>query len=69
MEELIVKALELAGYAVQPTVENLRQCFLDYVDAGVFRDLHVEQAQDEIAHGEIGVKQMAKALIRYCKGG
>lgn len=69
MEELIVKALELAGYAVQPTVENLRQCFLDYVDSGVWHNLDLQQAQDEIAHGEIGVKQMAKALIRYCKGG
>lgn len=67
MEELIARALEVAGYGVAPTIENLRECFLDYVDSGVWRDLGLEDAEEGVRSGEITVKQICKALIRYCR--
>lgn len=64
-----MKALEVAGYAVKPTVENLVSCFKDYVDAGVWHNLHLDE--DAVYHdnGEElnDVKSMARSLIRYCR--
>lgn len=62
---LIRRALYLAGYWDSPvTPESLRECFRDYVSAGVWRDLCVEDLEDE---DEWSIEEMARGLIRYCK--
>lgn len=69
MEELIVKALELAGYTVKPTVDNLVECFKDYVDTGMFSNLYLEGGKVYFENGEEldSWRTMAKGLIRYCR--
>lgn len=57
-EKLIRRALDHAGYNGEPaTTESLINCFTDYVDAGVWSDLTL----DDI--GELSVLDMARALI------
>jgi hypothetical protein len=36
MEELIQKVLHHCGYNSEPTIESLTECFLDYIDHGIF---------------------------------
>ena len=44
---LFERALLLAGYEhEQPTMENVRNCLLDYVDAGVFSNMTREDVED-----------------------
>ena len=64
MTNLIQKALTKAGYDSQPTESNLTECFLDYVDSGVFADLTYDEAEDMIEEGEITVNDMCRALMR-----
>ena len=63
MRELIQKALNRCGYDGDPTEENLVNCFLDYVDSGVFGNLDLDQAKDLIEDGEITLKMMCSNLI------
>lgn len=65
MNNLIQKALDKAGYDSEPTESNLIECFLDYVDSGVFADLTSEEAKEMITNEELTIKQMCNALIRY----
>lgn len=58
MDELIKKALEKSGYDSEPTEENLIDCFRDYVAAGVWRNISIEDVED------ISVEEMCTALIK-----
>lgn len=58
MTTLIRQALTAAGYDDPPTEHNLRQCFADYVDAGVFADVSLDECD------EIPTERMCRALIR-----
>lgn len=64
MKELITMALAAAGYEGPPTPESLTECFMDYVAAGVWRDLDSEEAQDMIGAAEITPTDMCRALIK-----
>lgn len=47
MESLIRKALDAAGYIHEPaTEEALRECFADYVDAGFWSNVDIEDIAD-----------------------
>lgn len=54
MQEMIQTALNKAGYIdMEPTEANLRECFSDYVDSGIWSnisydddDLHEHSVQD-----------------------
>lgn len=61
---LIQKALNHCGYQGEPTAENLKDCFLDYVDAGCFANLTEDEAVDLIDDGEITVQDMVKNLLK-----
>lgn len=57
-DEKIRRALDHAGYThVQATPENLIECFRDYVDAGTWRDLTLEDIE------YITLNEMCRALI------
>lgn len=59
MEHLIKRALDNAGYQdCEINENNLVECFTDYVDSGVWRDIEMEDVED------LTVDQMCKALIR-----
>ena len=65
MKELIRKTLDHCGYTEDAaTEENLFNCFLDYVDSGIFHDLDVEEAKDLIDSGEISLKLMCYNLLK-----
>ena len=64
MTNLIQQALSKAGYDSQPTESNLVECFLDYVDSGIFSNLTSDEAEDMITDGEITVNDMCRALMR-----
>jgi hypothetical protein len=64
MKELIQKVLDHCGYEGEPTEELLEECFLDYVADGVFGNLTLEEAIDDIASGEITLKQMCYNLLK-----
>lgn len=54
----IRRALDAAGYSYdEPTPEALRECFADYVDAGVWGDLSLEDIES------LSVAEMSKAII------
>ena len=48
----------------EPTAQNLASCFLDYVDAGVWGNLDYDEAEEEIAEGEITVPDMCRAIMK-----
>jgi hypothetical protein len=58
MENLIKRALDKAGYDCDPTEKNLRECFTDYVNAGCWSNLEMEDIED------LTIKQMCIGLIR-----
>lgn len=61
----IREALDAAGYYHEPATDNaLRECFLDYVDAGIWRDLDLNDAYEAIQRGDITKKMMIYALRR-----
>ncbi|AIQ15261.1 hypothetical protein [Paenibacillus durus] len=56
---LIRRALDAAGYTHEPaTPEALRNCFADYIDAGVWINLELEDMD------ELTIADMARGLIR-----
>lgn len=66
MENFIRKALDRSGYThLEPTEENLIECFLDYVDNGVFGNLDYDEAKQEIEDGDITIKQICLNLIKF----
>jgi hypothetical protein len=56
-----MKALCVAGYMEDPTEDNLINCYLDYANA-YGKDL--DELKDDIANGEITIRQMCNVLIR-----
>ena len=58
--EMIRSALDAAGYSYEgvPTDEDLRECFTDYVDAGIWKDLSLDDIDG------LSIADMAQALIR-----
>jgi len=57
-QNLIRRALDAAGYHhEQTTMENLVSCFSDYVDAGVWSNLTLEDIED------LSMLDMARGLI------
>jgi hypothetical protein len=61
MTDLIIKALQAAGYTGEPTEANLIECYLDYADC---LGGDIEELREDIAEGIIKVKTMCNALIR-----
>jgi hypothetical protein len=65
MESLIRKVLDHCGYNEdEATIENLTSCFIDFVDGGIFGNLTVEEALEEIETGDISVKLMCYNLLK-----
>jgi hypothetical protein len=67
LEELILHALEAVGYhGLEPTVENLIQCFHDFVDAGIWHDLNLQDGHVYFSNGDelTDVKSIMKELLR-----
>jgi hypothetical protein len=65
MKELITKVLDHCGYShLEPTEENLINCFLDYVDTGAFGNLDYNEAKELIEDGEISIKTMCSNLLK-----
>ncbi len=59
MEDLYRQSLDAAGYGhEEATEENVRSCFADYVDAGYWSNLSID---DELE--EISTPDMCRALI------
>lgn len=55
----IRRALDAAGYLYdEPTPEALRECFADYVDAGVWGNLSLEDIDS------LSIADMSNAIIR-----
>jgi hypothetical protein len=62
MTDLFRLALDAAGYYDnEATEQNVRDCLLDYIDAGVFRNLDSEDVDD------LTPQEMASGLIKYCR--
>lgn len=65
MKELVEKVLDRCGYShLEPTEENLIECFLDYCDHGVFGNLSYDEAKEEIESGDITLKIMCHNLLK-----
>jgi hypothetical protein len=64
MRKLINETLNYCGYEGERTEAAVIECFLDYVDCGVFGNLDVEEATDLIEEGEITITQMCRNLLR-----
>lgn len=64
MEQLIQKVFDRIGYDCEPTEYNLQQAFLDYVDAGCFENLTVDEAKEDIEDGDITLKQICYNLLK-----
>ena len=64
MKELIQKVFNHIGYDCEPTEDNLQQAFLDFVDAGVYGNLTIEEAEEEIESGDITLKHMCYNLLK-----
>lgn len=48
--EMIKSTLDKAGYGfMEPTEENLRECFSDYVDCGVWADIDFTEDLNEFS--------------------
>jgi len=60
----IKMALENAGYNGPYNEQTLIECFKDFVDAGTWSDLSLEEVEQDIQSGELTVNQMCNALIR-----
>jgi hypothetical protein len=65
MKEFIKKVLDHCGYEGEPNESNLELCFLDYVDSGIFGNLTVEEAIEEIKDGDITLKMMCYNLLKH----
>jgi hypothetical protein len=55
--ELIQKALTVAGYNCEPTEQNLRECFGDYVDSRIWSNVEQEDVQ------EMTITEMCQGLL------
>ena len=67
MEELILHALESVGYhGLEPTIDNFIQCFHDFVDSGIWGNLHLHEGHVYFDNGDelTEVKTMTKGLLR-----
>lgn len=59
MKDYYRKVLDAAGYHhAEPTEQNVRSCFADYVDAGVWRDIDMDDIED------ITIDQMCFNLLK-----
>lgn len=60
-EEMIQKTLYKSGYMdMEPSEDNLRECFMDYVDSGVWSNIRYD---DEDLH-EYSVNEICRNLWR-----
>jgi hypothetical protein len=64
MKELIQRVLDHCGYEGEPSEDNLKHCFLDYVDSGIFGNLTSEEAEKDIESGDITLKMMCYNLLK-----
>jgi hypothetical protein len=65
MKELITKVLDHCGYShLEPTEENLIECFLDYAASGSFGNLDYDEAKQDIEDGDITLKQICYNLLK-----
>ena len=61
------EVLSAAGYEGDATIENVIECFLDYVDSGAFGSIDYDEAKQEIEDGDITIEQICKNMLRVCK--
>jgi hypothetical protein len=61
---LIGRTLSHCGYQDDPTEANLKECFLDYVNGGVFGDLDLDEAKEMLEAGEITVEVICRNLLK-----
>lgn len=58
---MIKKALEKAGYDVEPTEENLRECFHDFVDCGAWANLSYDDGDLD----EYSIEEICQNFMRF----
>lgn len=62
MEYKYRRVLDAAGYHHVPATEkNVRECFMDYVDAGYWSNLHLDDVD------EITTEEMCRALLKLSR--
>jgi hypothetical protein len=69
-QELFSKALDKAGYIdLEPTEQNVRDCFIDYACSGAWGNVEVDFETNDISTDngeEITSREMAIGLIKHC---
>ena len=65
-EQIYKKVLDKAGYDLPPTAESVKECFMDYVDSGVFgMEATLLDWNEEIATGRITIERICRGLFNY----
>jgi len=70
MQNIYLKALDLAGYELEGNVSlevQVRNMFLDMVDGGMYSDIRNEEEVDDLIE-EIGIDEVARMLVRSMSG-
>jgi len=66
MQNIYLKALDLAGYELEEDISletQVRNLFIDMVDGGMYSDVRNEEEADDFIE-EIGLDGVAKMLVR-----
>jgi hypothetical protein len=66
MENIYIKALDLAGYELEkgiPLEIQFKNLFIDCVDGGMYSDITCEEEVDDLIE-EIGLGRMARNMVR-----
>jgi len=66
MQNIYLKALDLAGYELEEDVSlevQVKNMFLDMVDGGMYSDIRNEEDVDDFIE-EIGIDGVARMLVR-----
>jgi len=67
MQDLLNRVIESTGYEIEgsdATVEEVLQCFYDFVDCGYFRGLTVDEVKEMYENGEITLKEICYNLLK-----
>jgi hypothetical protein len=67
IQELLNKTIKISGYEIESenaTVNDVLECFYDYVDCQCFRDLSVNEAKEMFESGEITFKDICYNIMK-----
>lgn len=67
MQELLNRTIKIANYEIDlknATLQDVLNCFYDYVDCGYYRDLTVDEAKEMYENGEITIKDICYNIIK-----